>query len=534
MSGKWWRRAATLQLAVILAAVLLTTYGGHAAPAFNLVVGDTQGASTVLDMPRARNTQSLWAAAHVLEPLVRVDFATGAYKPGLARSWKVSADSKVLTFTLRSGVKFHDGTAFNAQAVKFNFERARDLKSYVWSEIGGDLITAIEAPNDTTLVIRYSKVFADIPGAFAREETGISSPTAIKTHGNEKYGTTVLVGTGPFKFVRWVPSSEVVLDRWNEYRWGSKELDGRTGPSDVARVSFRGIKEEQARWVAVKSGQVQLARIGRQFAKEARDTPNMRVALVGKVGTSRMFLFNVKKSPTNELAVRQAFSYAIDRKAILDSPGYAGIGNVSYMPMANANWPGDPEIFKSANYLYDPAKAREVLEASGWALNERTGIREKDGKRLVLKAVIFPDGDSEVEIAPAQAMLQKVGIGLDIVQGDLNFWIASLQKGDFDVSIFSLTSEGWAPMSNMFETGGVFNYGYSNNRVDASAKELAVTLDPEKRKSLMTEFMRQVLRDAYIIPIIDQAFPWVMPRTLTGLKWLPMGFAYVYPIQQTR
>jgi peptide/nickel transport system substrate-binding protein len=518
---------------IALIVVFSGPHPGKAAAELDLAVGDTQMASTVLDLPRARNTQSIWTAAHVLQTLVRVDFKTGAFKPGLAESWKVSADGRVLTFTLKAGVMFQDGTPFNAQAVKFNFDRAREQKSYVWNEIGGDLIQAIDAKSATTLIISYSKVFADVPGAFAREETGISSPAAIQKFGDQ-YGTTALVGTGPFKFVNWVPSSEVVLERWDGYKWGSREMDGITGPSAVRRVSFRGIHEEQARWVALKSGQIQLARIGRQFAKEARETPNMRVALVGKVGTSRMFLFNVTKAPTNALAVRQAFAYAIDRKAILGSPGYAGIGNVSYMPMANANWPADPQALKGANYLYDPAKAQEILQADGWVANPQTGVREKAGQRLVLKTVIFPDGDSEVEIAPAQAMLQKVGIGLDIVQGDLNFWLSSLKKGEFDVSIWSTTSEGWAPMFNMFTSSGAYNYGYSNPKVDGLAKQLEITRTAAERKTQMADLMSQVLKDAYVIPIIDQAFPWAMSRNLDGLQWLPMGFAYVYPIHQVK
>src|SRR5262245_10266264 len=124
---------------VVLAIFLTGPNSGKAAADLDLVVGDTQMASTVLDLPRATNTQSIWTAAHAVETLVRVDFKSGSFKPGLAESWKVSADGRVLTFSLKPGVVFQDGTPFNAQAVKFNFERARDLKSYVWNEIGGDL-----------------------------------------------------------------------------------------------------------------------------------------------------------------------------------------------------------------------------------------------------------------------------------------------------------------------------------------------------------------------------------------------------------
>src|SRR5215472_16283023 len=109
--------------AVIFWAILLTgPNSGKAAADLDLVVGDTQMASTVLDLPRATNTQSIWTAAHVVETLVRVDFKTGSFKPGLAQSWKVSPDGRMLTFSLKPGVMFQDGTAFNAQAVKYNFE----------------------------------------------------------------------------------------------------------------------------------------------------------------------------------------------------------------------------------------------------------------------------------------------------------------------------------------------------------------------------------------------------------------------------
>ena len=89
-------------------------------------------------------------------------------------------------------------------------------------------------------------------------------------------------------------------------------------------------------------------------------------------------------------------------------------------------------------------------------------------------------------------------------------------------------------MFNMFVTGGAFNYGYSNPRVDSLAKQLEVTLDPSQRRTQMTDFLRQVLKDAYVVPIIDQEFPWAMSSTLQGSEWLPMGFPYVYPIRQAR
>ena len=205
-----------------------------------VVWAEVQDVSDSLDQDKSNHTQSRMVARHVLETLTVVDPATGEIHPGLATSWEVSEDEKEITFKLREGVTFHDGTPFNAEAVKYNFDRTMALTpKAAWQYMGGDKYEATEVVDEYTVKLIFNEPYAAIFTYLSDGATGIDSPAAIEEYGDQ-YGTDYLVGTGPFKFVEWVPGDHIELVRNDDYNW-APEVFKHDGPAYVDQIIIRDI-----------------------------------------------------------------------------------------------------------------------------------------------------------------------------------------------------------------------------------------------------------------------------------------------------
>src|SRR5262245_35597902 len=227
--------------------------------------------------------------------------------PRLATSYEVMSPTKV-RFKLRPGVKFHDGTPFNAAAVKFTFERAfKSDPPARWASLAGP-IAAAEVVDDLTVDIVTKEPYGPILRSMAMLYVSIVSPTAVQKQGEGFLRAPV--GTGPFKFVEWRTNTQIVIERTPDY-WGDK------APMD--RVVFQVIPEEGARMIALQAGDADMVMFPpttqlEQFRKDPKYTvheaPGLRVVYIG---------LNLKMPPLDDVRVRQALLQAVDRKAILDN-----------------------------------------------------------------------------------------------------------------------------------------------------------------------------------------------------------------------
>jgi len=365
-----------------------TTETAAAAEGGTLVFG-TASDPVVLDGALVSDGESLRVIDQIFESLVSLKPGTTELEPGLAKSWEISDDGLSYTFTLQDGVTFHDGEAFNAEAVCFNYDRWYNFTgsfqnpsaSYYWQTVFGgfaksgpdapkdSLYKSCEAVDESTVKLNLTKASSSILGAQALSNFGIASPKALQEFGADEgrvdadgifhptgtFGTEHPIGTGPLKFESWTRNDRLVLARNDDY-WGEK--------AKLDKVIFRPIPDNAARLQALQTGEIQgydlvepqdIATIEGDSNLQVLDRPAFNVGYVG---------FNQAKPPLDKLEVRQAIAHGLNRQEVVDS-FYGGRGEVAkeFMP---------PEVVGYADdvteYEYDPEKSKELLQQAGLTL----------------------------------------------------------------------------------------------------------------------------------------------------------------------
>jgi peptide/nickel transport system substrate-binding protein len=370
--------------------------GGAATTATEPAAGGTLVFGTaadpvVLDGALVSDGESLRVIDQIYESLVSLKPGTTELEPGLAESWEISDDGLTYTFALRSGVTFHDGEPFNAEAVCFNFDRWYNFKgsfqnpsaSYYWQTVFGGFATvepdsgapeesffkSCEATDESTATITLTKPSSSILGAISLSSFSIASPKALQEFGADEgsvdeegvfhptgtFGTEHPIGTGPFKFESWTRGDRLVIARFDDY-WGDK--------ATLDKVIFRPIPDNAARLQALQTGEIQgydlvepqdIPTIEGDSNLQILDRPAFNVGYVG---------INQAKKPLDKIEVRQAVAYGLDRQQVVDE-FYAGRGEVAkeFMP---------PEVVGYADdvteYTFDPAKSKQLLQDAGLTL----------------------------------------------------------------------------------------------------------------------------------------------------------------------
>ena len=231
--------------------------------------------------------------------------------PGLAESWVISDDGMSYTFNLRHDVEFHDGTPFNAAAVKFSLDRiiAPDTQSQLAITLIGPYAST-DVVNEYTAKVNFSEPYAPFLGNLSLPYMAMVSPTAV-----EKWGADYQlhqVGTGPFIFKEYVPNERLVLERNPDYNW-APSFAQHTGPAYLDRVVFRFLPDSSARIRALEAGDVDVAReLPPEQSPRLAQNPDFTLLVGAMPGQTMQFFMNTQREPTNDLKVRQALLYGTD------------------------------------------------------------------------------------------------------------------------------------------------------------------------------------------------------------------------------
>lgn len=415
----------------------------------------------------------------IYNPLVRLEKDL-TIKPELAEKFEFT-DPTTLVLTLRKGVKFHDGTDFNAKAVKVNFDRILnpDTKSPRATEIG--TVKEVTVVDDFTIKLTLKNPDAALLAQLTDRAGMIISPAAI-----EKYGKDLArnpVGTGPFQFVEWVTGDHLSVKKFDGY-WEKGE-DGQPLPY-LDGVIYKPVTDATVRLTSLKTGTLDFIQ-----AVAAKDVPALRTQkelVYSEVpGMEYQGLsINNKKPPFDKLEVRQAVAMAVDREAlvktILFDTAAPGQG-----PIAPSSWAYDPSVnvFKR-----DPAKAKELLQKAGLTLPVKFSCY----------VVNTPDG-----ITFAQAVKEQLAeAGFQEELELLEFGTALAKYNNFEHTCFQI---GWSgrpdPDGNttsFLKTGGGLNRDqYSNPKVDELLDKARAVYDQAERKKLYTEALRTAVNEVAIV-----------------------------------
>ena len=421
---------------------------------------------------------------NIYEGLTKVN-GDGSVTPLLAASWTISPDVKTYTFRLLAGVNFHDGEPFSSADVKFSFERAGAVDSTNKLKSFFQGVEKVEAPDPQTAVVTFKE-----PAPDALFQLGLS-PAVIVDPKSEPTNSTKPVGTGPFKFDDWVKGSSVTMSKWDGYR--------DAGKIKLAKVTFRIINDPAAQVAALLAGDVDaIPRFGSvQSVDEFKNDPRFQVTVGGTEGKTIMSINN-KRKPLDDVRVRRALAYAIDRKAIIDGAmdGYGTPIGSHYVPID----PGYIDL--TGTYPYDPEKAKALLKEAGVATPLKL--------TLTLPPPAYARNGGEI----IAAELAKVGVDVKIENVEWAQWLSGVYKDkNFDLTIISHVE----PMDLMIYADPNYYFQYDSQAFRDIMQKANTTLDPEMRKKFLGEAQMQLATDAVNVFLFQLAQITVANAKLKGL-----------------
>jgi peptide/nickel transport system substrate-binding protein len=462
-----------------------------------LIVG-RGGDSVGLDSGTQTDGESARVINTIVDGLVALEGTSTKPIPWLAESWETS-DSQSWTFHLRQGVKFHDGTLFNAEAVKWNMDRWRDPDNewrfgrtfeYYDIEFGKDLaIEEVNVIDEYTVQLKLSAPSGVLLAKLAEHFVfGMNSPTAVQEQG-DKYGTPAgtAVGTGRFKFVEWVPDDHITVERNDEW-WG--------GAPKLERIIFRSIPDNSARFAELQAGTVHQADLAQTDLPAAKEDPNL--VLYERPALSTGYIaFQQCTPPFDKLEVRQAIAHAVNWAALIPA-FYGDYGQLagSFQPPAILG--SNPNI---QAYDYNPDMAKELLAKAGLP----DGF-ETDFWYIPVIRGYFPDSKAIGEAIAAD--LAKVGIRVNLQTEDWGAYLEDRNQGKFPMWMLGWGSDNGDP-DNYIGYHFAHPVGEPKKEDCYANDELAQLLidgrtesDPAKREVIYQKAEEIVHADVPRIPVV--------------------------------
>ncbi len=444
----------------------------------------------------------------VYETLFTRDPETMEIKPLLAESYE-NPDDKTWIIHLKKDIKFHDGTPFNAEAVKYTFEQFKSKDRAAPRASLLEPVESIEVKDENTVVLKTTKPYGPLLAALCHTNASIVSPKADKAGDLNKNP----VGTGPFVFEEWVQGDHVSLKKNEDYWQGAPKLD---------QVTMKVVPEYSTAVSMLQTGEVQFI-----DAIPTEQLPRLKsidsVEIQQKEGTPVYYLgFNMNKAPFNDLKFRKAVSYAIDREAYVKQLKGLGIKNESII---------GPKVFgydeeaADAGYSYDPEKAKQMLKDNGY-----------EGQKLTLLAA---NRDSYMKMAEiVQSQLAEAGLEVEIETMEWGTFLDTTAKGDFDMTFLGWSnstadgSELLYPNLHSDNIGSSNRMSYNNSEFDKLVDASRVTVDQDVRKEKLNEANLMAVKDAVWVPMHHGVVTAAYDKSVKGLQLDPTGQWSLYNVHR--
>lgn len=457
---------------------------------------------------------------NVYDTLVYQDPDTGEFIPGLAEQWEVSDDGLTCTFFLRRDVSFHDGTPFNAEAVRINLERITDPQTASQKAIFMlGPYERTEVVDEYTIRIHLSHPYAPLFDALSQVYLGMASPAAL-----EKWGPDYpfhQVGTGPFKFVEYLPNDHLTLARNPDYIWGPSVFENQ-GPAHLAEVEFRFFADPSTRAPALETGEIHL--VGEVPPRDAARLDQNKDFVLHAVpipGQPSQFFLNVQRAPLDDLRVRQALIYATDREAIVNTL-FGETSPVAYGPLSAATSSYDPALRDF--YPYDPNKAKTLLEKAGWYDSDQDGVRDQNGTPLQLTMALGGWGFNPDMAQILQAQWSEIGIELTADVLPYPALLEAGRDGTHHLAGFNLFGRDPNLLWSFYHQDGGFNFSQvADDTLDAQLDKAASITGPE-RAALYAQIQQRIMEQALVLPLRDYVNLNVAQSKVQGLRFDAQGW----------
>jgi len=464
----------------------------------------------------------IWVLTNLYDTLLAPTSDGAGVTPALATKWDSSADGKTLTLTLRSDVKFSDGTPMTVDDVKWSLDRARDPKAGQWNSSLA-AIDSIYAKDATTLVLNLKHADPTLLAALATFNTAILPKAAFEatpgatSEEKAKAFAEHPIGTGPFAFASWKRGEVMKLKR-NPYYWKMAD-DGKALPY-LDELEFPVIPDDSTRLLKLKAGEIDGAEfIPYARVQELKNDANLRMELWPSTRVRFLTLFDGEKykdgsaNPMANPKVRQALNYAINKQAIIQITTLnLGKPMTSFMSSATPLYSGAPEL-----YAYDPAKAKALLAEAGFAKGFEFSCLSLSG-----------NGDDQSDLTAAQQMWSQVGVKLKIEQVDNPTRTAKYRAEDFQCRTSAWTDD----IDDASEITSYFAYypnihslhsGFQDKQIDALFEKSQEETDAKARAAEYKEIQDRYNAAAPIVYLYQTPYPVAFRANAKGFVQIPLG-----------
>ena len=425
--------------------------------------------------------------------------------PSLANSWSASADGLTWTFRLRPGVAFHNGDALKASDVVFSINRIKDpaVKSPRANDFA--VVKSVSAPNDSTVVFTLTQPFTPLLAKLAASLNVIVSEKVAKENNNDL--SKVVIGTGPFKFVEYIPQTRLVVRKSESY-W-QKDNQGNKLPY-LDGITYTYYPDPAARTTALRAGAVDWIEYVPAADVTTLKSDRNLVIVGGPSANFRALYFNTTKAPYDNPKVRQAISYAIDKKAVVDLALFGTGGIVA----KGTTIPAGAYAFTNSPYnTRNVAEAKKLLAeaglASGFTMN------------------LYVTSTYDFLRTPADVIrdnLAEVGIKVNIQAEDWNVYLPKALKSDFDVTLLGTSGQADPDdyLYNTFYPTSALNLSkYNNDKVTQLLEQGRRVSSQSERQKIYTQVQEQVLQDAPMAFLFHSAQYEAFRKNVRGFLHFP-------------
>ncbi len=495
-------------VAPLVAALALTA--AFASPAFAAkdVVAAVASTFTTMDPYDANDTLSQAVVKSFYQGLYGFD-RTMKMVPVLAESHVASKDGLTYTVKLKKGIKFHDGTDFNAEAVKVNFDRVTNPENKLKRYTLYKNIAKTEVVDPYTVKFTLHEPFSPFINSLAHPSGVIISPAAL-----QKYGKDIArnpVGTGPFKFVEWKQSDYMKVEKFSGY-W-------RKGYPKVDTITWRPVVDNNSRAAMMQTNEAHFTfPVPYEQAEVLKGKPNLELVAAPSI-VHRYLSMNTLQKPFDNVKVRQAINYAINKEALakVAFSGYA-------IPAEGVLPKGVEYAVKLGPWAYDPAKARALLKEAGYPNGFETSLWSAYNHTTAQKVIQFLQQQlaqvgikAQVQALEAGQRVEKVESAQDPATAPVRMyyvgWSSSTGEADWAIRPL-LASESFPP--KMFNTAY-----YKNPAVDTDIAKALNTTDPAEKTKLYTDAQKRIWADAPWAFLVTEQLLSAHNKNLSGFYVMP-------------
>ncbi len=436
------------------------------------------------------------------DPVLERDPETGDFIAHIAEEWDISEDGKTLTLWLRDDVTFHSGTELNAQTLKESWERILEPGHEVaLGRMGplGDLVVE----DDYVLRIEMEESFAPLMNWVSwRSWAQPVDPDLVREYGDD-YGRNP-GSIGPYRFDEWLTGQEISLVRNEDYDWAPEFYDNR-GPAYPDALRLRYIMEDATRVAALETGEIHITSLPSTEVERFIDDPDFEIFSYPRGGVSMHVLFNHEREPMDDLRVRQALSYAIDKSAIIDvaADGRAEEAHGPLPPTMWGYWDGVEDI----SYDHDLERAGALLDDAGWTLDEGESVRTRDGEPLEITLYLTSFDHWVLTAEMLQAQWRELGVEVIIENYEWGTVLEYLADGRHHTALMGYSTSNdpdWLYRvfhSSQAGGAGINRHHIRNDELDNLVERQRYTMDPDERLQYAGEAQRFAVEQAVQAPI---------------------------------